>query len=92
MRTFVLCTACLAVGWMYGLNVGHHYGEQAALCRAKAALVSEYERGYCDGLTAAGTQAFRDGLIEGAAQMLLLYEKEGAHAMREQIKVLRGTR
>lgn len=88
----------IMIGYIPGLVSGHALGYQAgrdwAVAKMTPQLTDEYERGYADGFVKGSSQktdkAYREGLIEGAVQMLRIYSTEGGEAMRRQVRILQG--
>lgn len=56
----------------------------------QASYDAGYAAGYAAGMNTKGTKAYYDGVIEGAIQMLCIYDAEGGEAMRRQVRILQG--
>ncbi len=98
VRGTVLAVALAACLWVVPAAIVAHVARQAGWNAATETLEPEiqaaYERGYTAGVLAgvnqANNRAYRDGVIEGAIQMLSIYDSEGGEAMRRQVRILQG--
>lgn len=98
LRGTILAVALAACLWVVLAAVVARMARQAGWNAATETLEPEiqaaYERGYTAGVLAGvnevNNRAYRDGLIEGAIQMLAIYDAEGGEAMRRQVRILQG--